>query len=117
MTEIEEDRETLKRLMDEVGAKRDPLKAGGAWAAEKLGRLKLNGQLTGYSPLSRLEELEFLHMGITGKVEMWGAFKRTLSGRVPGFDFEALELRAERQRDEVENHRLQAAAEAFADVP
>ena len=55
VTEIEEDRETLKRLMDEVGAKRDPLKAGGAWAAEKLGRLKLNGQLTGYSPLSRLE--------------------------------------------------------------
>ncbi len=32
--------------------------------AEKLGRLKPNGRLTGSSNLSRVEELEFLCLGI-----------------------------------------------------
>ena len=45
--EIEADLETLERLMDEIGIKRSRLKPAGAWAAEKLGRLKLNGRLTG----------------------------------------------------------------------
>lgn len=48
-----------------------------AWAAEKLVRLKLNGRLRGYSPLSRLLELEMLHIGITGKLELWQALQRT----------------------------------------
>ena len=39
----------------------------GAWTAEELERLKLNGQLAGYSPLSRLVELEGLAVGIEGK--------------------------------------------------
>ena len=38
-----------------------------AWSAEKFGRLKLNGQLSGYSPLSRLEELEILALVAEGK--------------------------------------------------
>ena len=35
-------------------------KNAGAWALEKVGRLKLNGELTSYSPLSRVVELEGL---------------------------------------------------------
>ena len=77
-SEIESDRETLERLMDELGIRRNRLKAFGAWATEKLGRLKLNGQLTGYSPLSRFVELEALYLGITGKRELWRALQRTL---------------------------------------
>ena len=46
-------------------------KSAGAWTAEKFGRLKPNGQLTGYSPLSRLVELEGLKLGITGKLGLW----------------------------------------------
>ena len=41
--------------------------------AEKLGRLKPNGQILGYSPLSRLVELETLALGITGKRSLWEA--------------------------------------------
>jgi hypothetical protein len=98
----------------ELGVRRDRLKALAAWAAEKLGRLKLNGQLTGYSPLSRLLELESLYLGITGKREMWGALERTLGNDVPGFDFEELGRQAERQAMEVEKQRLAVAPRALS---
>jgi hypothetical protein len=112
--EIEEDRATLERLMDELGVRRDHLKTKSAWIAEKAGRLKLNGQLTGYSPLSRLVELESLHLGVNGKLDMWKALGRTLGDRVEGFDFEELARRAERQARELEQRRLDAAAEALS---
>jgi hypothetical protein len=112
--EIEADRETLQRLMSELGVHRDRLKASGAWAAEKVGRLKLNGRLTGYSPLSRLVELEGLHLGITGKRDMWLALERTIGGEVPGFEFGELGRRAERQASDLESHRLEAAETALA---
>lgn len=112
--EIAADRETLKSLMGELGVRPDPVKAYGAWAAEKVGRLKLNGQLTGYSPLSRLVELEGLETGINGKRAMWAALERVAQARVPGFDFAELRRRAERQAAEVEEHRLVAAEAALA---
>jgi hypothetical protein len=111
--EIEEDRETLKSLMGELGVRPDPLKAYGAWAAEKLGRLKLNGQLTGYSPLSRLVELEGLELGIAGKRAMWTALEHVIGADVPGLDFDELRRRAERQATEVGEHRLEAAKAAL----
>jgi hypothetical protein len=112
-SEIEADRETLVRLMAELGIRRDRLKTFGAWATEKAGRLKLNGQLTGYSPLSRLLELELLYLGITGKRAMWRALQHTLGNDMPGLEFEELGRRAERQAAEVEEHRLKVAEAAL----
>ena len=112
-SEIQSDRETLERLMDELGIRRNRLKAFGAWTAEKLGRLKLNGQVTGYSPLSRLLELESLYLGITGKRELWRALQRTFGNDLPGFDFEELARRAERQAADVEDRRLEAVPPAL----
>jgi hypothetical protein len=114
LREIETDRETLKRLMRELGIQPDRVKAYGAWTLEKLGRLKLNGQFKGYSPLSRLIELESLYLGITGKQEMWITLQRTLPNQVPGVDFGELQRRAERQAAEVEEHRVEAAEAALA---
>jgi hypothetical protein len=114
LREIETDRETLERLMRELGIRPDRVKTYGAWAAEKLGRLKLNGQLRGYSPLSRLVELEGLYLGITGKHEMWIILQRTLANEVPGFEFGELRRRAERQAAEVEEHRVEAAEAVLA---
>src|SRR5215204_3923964 len=65
--EIEEERETLERLMTQLGLKPSRPKVVAAWVAEKVGRLKLNGQVRGYSPLSRVLELESLAVGIAGK--------------------------------------------------
>jgi hypothetical protein len=63
---IEADRETLEAVMDQLGVGQDKLKPLAATLAERLGRLKLNGRLWGYSPLSRLEELELLQIGVVG---------------------------------------------------
>lgn len=112
-SEIAEDREALQRAMSKLGVRRDHLKVKGGWAAEKLGRLKLNGQITGYSPLSRLEELEGLHLGITGKLELWRMLKRTNETRA-GVDLEELIKRAESQRRRLAPQRQAAAEEAIS---
>ena len=65
--EIEADRDALEQLMEELGISRDRIKGVLAWTGEKVGRLKLNGSLLSYSPLSRLVELEGLVIGVTGK--------------------------------------------------
>lgn len=113
--EIEADRATLEEVMERLAVKRSTAKVAGAWTAEKLGRLKLNGRLRGYSPLSRLLELEMLHIGITGKLELWQALQQTLGYRLSGVDFPALIERAESQRQTVERLRLDAATEALAE--
>jgi hypothetical protein len=113
--EIEADRTTLERVMEQLGVKRNRPKVAGAWAAEKLGRLKLNGRLTGYSPLSRLVELELLHIGITGKIQLWQALDETQSAKLAQFDLPGLVKRAESQRARVERLRLDAGREAFAE--
>jgi hypothetical protein len=97
--EIEADRGTLERVMRELGVRRDPLKVKAGWLGEKLGRLKLNGQLRGYSPLSRVVELEGLTLGIGGKVELWRTLQRALGDQWHGFNFAALAERALRQRE------------------
>jgi hypothetical protein len=111
--EIEADRETLARLMDRLGIRRSVVKPAAAWVAEKLGRFKLNGQLTGYSPLSRLAEIEVLAIGITGKMQMWRALQRSLGSSQAGFDFGDLAERAIRQRDRVEDLHAIAATLAL----
>jgi len=111
--EIEADRTTLDRLMKRLETSRNPVKPALAWAGEKLGRLKLNGQLRGYSPLSRLVELEALGIGITGKLRMWTALEHTLGSDLPDFDFRQLAERATQQRRVVEELHLEAAARAL----
>lgn len=113
--EIETDREALEEAMEHLGIARGRVKPAAAWAGEKLGRLKLNGQLTGYSPLSRLVELELLLIGITGKLRMWKALERT-RGELD-VDFARLAERAARQRGRVEELHLLAADMAFEPGP
>ena len=114
--EIEEDRETLQGLMNRLDVKRDQPKVAFAWVAEKLGRLKPNGRLLGYSPLSRLVELEALSLGIAGKVSLWEALKEVApeDARLDPDELGRLADRAERQRKEVWQLRQRAAREAFA---
>jgi len=112
--EIDEDRDSLKALMSKLGVREDPLKVAAGWAAEKAGRLKLNGQLTGYSPLSRLVELEGLYVGVTGKLSLWKNLEATKGERVGGIDIAALSKRAESQRRRLAPARRKAAEEAIS---
>jgi hypothetical protein len=109
---IAEDVELFGTIMRRLGLRRKPAKLGLAVAGERLGRLKLNGRLRGYSPLSRFVELDFLVMGISEKRLLW-ANLRDLAGlraRLPDVDFDALIARAERQVAELEPFRARAGA-------
>lgn len=111
--EIEEDYEALVRLMDRLGVDRNPVKPTLARVAERLGRLKLNGQLRGYSPLSRVLELEGLAGGIGLKLQLWNALEQNFGETLDGFDFHALAERADRQGQQVEDLHLAAAQRTF----
>lgn len=112
--ELEEDRESLMRLMGGLGVRRKRVGVILAWIAEQVGRLKRNGQLTGYSPLSALVELESLHRAINGKIDMWNALRSSVGDRVDGIDLDELVRRAERQAEQLERRRFDVAANALA---
>jgi hypothetical protein len=112
-SEIEADRETLKAVMDRFGVSQSKLKPLAAVFGERLGRLKLNGRLWGYSPLSRLDELELLQIGVAGKRRLWRALERTHPSDLPGFDLGALAERATEQLRRLEVLHLKAAALAL----
>lgn len=114
-TAIAEDVQTFEQLMRRLDVRPNPVKNGLALAAERLGRLKLNGRLAGYSPLSRFVELEALVMGIEGKKVLWTTLGDLagLRSRLPDVDFDELVRRADRQRSELEPFRARAGIEAF----
>jgi hypothetical protein len=114
--EIDEDRDTLQRLMKDLGVRRDQPKVTAAWVAEKFGRLKPNGRLISYSPLSRVVELESLALGITGKRSLWEALAEVAGedARLDAEELRRLAERAERQRKEIWQLRQRAVGEAFA---
>jgi len=111
--EIEADRETLEAAMDQLGVGRGKLKPLAVVVAERLGRLKPNGRLWSYSPLSRLDELELLQAGVVGKRRLWRALEHTHSGDLSGFDLDALAERATEQLRRLEALHLKAAALAL----
>jgi hypothetical protein len=112
--EIAEDRATLTGMMAALGIGRDRLKVAAAWSAEKVGRFKPNGHLTSYSPLSRLEELEFLSLGVEGKLAMWRALRDAHGPTTGGADLDPLIDRATRQRERLDQLHRDASRDALS---
>jgi hypothetical protein len=113
--EIEEDRRALAEMLTDLGFKPDRVKILGAWTGEKVGRLKLNGQLKGYSPLSRVEELEALIAGINAKLSLWRIVLE-VAKEEPRLDADRIQRlieRGEEQLETVEDLRTRAARAAF----
>ena len=112
---IEEDRRSLQQIIAQLGFEESRSKEAIAWLGEKVGRLKLNGRLREYSPLSRVLELEALSVGVAGKLALWESLlaQPWVGERLSGPDLTVLAERARQQGAEVERHRLQAAREAF----
>jgi hypothetical protein len=108
LSEIQEDRTTLKNLADRIGAGSSQLKEFSAWLSEKLTRIKLNRQS---HSLGTFEALEFLALGIRGKLALWDALKTLTPSdtRLHGMDFDGLATRAKAQHDQVEERRLAEA--------
>jgi hypothetical protein len=110
---IEEDRDALRRVMKLVEAHPSHWKNAAFWAGEKLGRFKLNGELTSYSPLSRLVELEGLTSGVSAKLSLWQCLSETGDPRLESIDFAELTSRAQEQLKGLELQRRKASAMAF----
>ncbi|MFI9387710.1 hypothetical protein [Kutzneria sp. NPDC052558] len=110
--DIEQDRDSLLRIMDALGVRQDYVKIAGGWLGEKLGRLKPNGRLFSRSPLSRLVELEAMSLGVDGKAAGWQTLRRLAEhdDRLDQVHLDELTARAEAQRQCLEAMRGRAAA-------
>jgi hypothetical protein len=100
-TEIDSDRDELLSIMETLGRGTDPVKVAGGWLVERIGLLKLNGRLFGYSPLSRVIDIEALEGGVGAKLGLWRALRALASERA-GLEEELLDrliARAEDQRE------------------
>jgi hypothetical protein len=104
--EIEEDRESLRRMMQTVEARPHRVKHALAWAGGKAMRVKLR-----MSP-QPLMLLETLALGITGKMLGWRAL--AAAGNPVGAPLDDLILRAQSQLARVEEHRVTAARSSLA---
>lgn len=114
--EITDERQDLRGLMSRLGFPEAPPKVVGAVLAERIGRVKLNGQLLGYSDLSRLVELEGLTAGVRAKMSMWESLQ-SIADEHPviaeTIDPDALRDDALRQLEELTEQRRIAARRAF----
>jgi hypothetical protein len=109
--EIAEDRAALEDVMHALGVQRDHLRLLAAWGAERVRRIIPWSWVLDREGLGRLEELELLTAGVSGKLALWQALGETQP--VDGVDFAALADRASSQLERLETLRRQAAAEAF----
>ena len=114
--EIRQDRSALLDIMASLGVTARMYKVSVAWIGEKAGRLKFNGRLLSRSPLSDLEELELLRLGVEGKAAGWRTL-RTLAGtdaRLDAGRLEELISRASSQADQLEELRVRAASRVIS---
>jgi hypothetical protein len=113
LEELRVDKRLLETIMTAHGIRTSRVKQTAAVAAERAGRLKFNGTLIGYSPLSRVVELEGLRLGVLAKRALWEAL--LLDDALVG-DRGAVEdavSRADSQLDRLEQARRDAVAGAL----
>ncbi len=109
--EINADRRALLEIMGLLGVPVRRYKTAAAWLGERAGRLKFNGRLRTRSPLSSLEELELLRLGVEGKAAGWRTL-RELAATEPRLNqvwLDELLTRARSQADLLEELRVSAA--------
>jgi hypothetical protein len=113
--EVAQDRAALEDIMAALGIPVRAYKVYAAWIGEKAARLKFNGYLLARSPLSGLEELEMLRLGVEGKAAGWRTL-RVLAGTDKRLDpgrLDELIARARRQAELLEELRVRAAGQVM----
>jgi hypothetical protein len=113
--EVGEDRTTLLHMMAALEVPLRHYKVYAAWAAEKVGRLKLNGHIRGRSPLSIVVELEALRLGVEAKTAGWRTLREVAEhdGRLDAAHLDGLLARARHQADVLEKLRARKASDVF----
>lgn len=115
--ELDEDAKALETAMRHLGAIPNPAKNLGALIGERIGRLKMNGRFRGYSPLSRVLEIEGLMAGIDMKRRLWESLQ-VIAGadEMGGIDLVRYMHRADSQRERLLAHHEEAVSIAFGQV-
>ncbi len=113
LIEIEVDRDVLEDVIKRTGATPGGIKEWGAWLAEKVSRLKLKHGSEG--GLGTFEALEFLVLGIHGKLSMWRALSvlAPSDARLKGLDLNHLIATAQSQHERVDERRLASVKSTF----
>lgn len=114
LQELQDDQDVVRRALKELGQKETKVKGMGAWALEKLAFSPLTG-LAYNSELRPVVELEAILLATLGRRGMWLLLER-FHDRYPCLsftDFGMLRQRADRQAEELERYREEAAASAF----
>ena len=113
LVELNADRDKLRQLADRVGTGSSSIKEITARISEKFARLKLRHDAE--AGLGIFEALEFLAIGIHGKLELWRALEAiaAIDRRLRDMDFAHLADRAENQHAAVEKQRLRVAYRVF----
>src|SRR4051794_6172184 len=115
LAEIEADKITLQKLMEQLGLTSSTPKEAAAWIAAKVSRVKLGYSVAG--EFGVFEALEALSLGILGKRALWRALEVSSPSGLHDFDFKQLVARAETQHAQVEEYRLKYAMSALFAVP
>jgi hypothetical protein len=113
---IEQDLVVLDEVRAAAGVSGGDLKRVAALLTERAGRLKLNGHLLTYSPLSRVFELETLMSALRGKQSLWAALHTAAPSQPEwsDFDFAALEKRGSEQLETIKRVHGWAVTEMMA---
>ena len=110
-SEIHEDQEKLRELIQAVGAEESAVRKAGAWLMEKLSRAKMPVSESSEDEMGLFLALEALALGIIGKRSLWQALQAASEAmpQLPRLDYPRLEKRAMDQHQRVETKRLEIA--------
>jgi hypothetical protein len=114
--EVEQDRASLLRIMTAHDVKPSPLLNLIALAAERAGRLKLNGTVVRRSPLSDVMELEAMIMAVRAKLAGWHALHviAASNSHIDASELDQLITRADNQLRQLEGLHAQASVRAMS---
>jgi hypothetical protein len=106
--QIEEDRQTLIGLMEQLDVSKNPVKQASAWLAEKASRVKFGGASSGEPDFGLYMAVETLTLGVEGKMSLWKALKQIAADHPPlaAANLDELIARAQSQHDRLEEQRI-----------
>lgn len=110
--EFAADHRALDGILKVLDVRPSRVKRALTWGSG-LGRMKLNGRLIKYSPLSRVYELQALTVLVALKRTLWETLQDNYGDRLTSLDLDGLIKRANRQLAELEPHLRKAAATAL----
>lgn len=70
-TEVAQEREEVRVLIEDLGFVQSRPKQAATWLGERATRLIANGRMLRHSPLTDLLEVEILRSAVTGKLGLW----------------------------------------------